>query len=215
MRIVLIGPPGVGKGTQTLMLEERTGMKPLSSGAIFREEIAKGSELGKRAKQYLDQGQLVPDEVTIGMMVSRATSPDVAASGFMLDGFPRTVAQAEALDCALEKAGTPIDRVIALEVDQTELIRRLSGRISCRGCSEIYHRDTRPPKVEGVCDNCGSELYIRSDDQPDAIAERLRVYSQNTKPVLDFYSQAGRSVSIDGTKSPEEVFEAIMAALAA
>lgn len=213
MRILLIGPPGVGKGTQAQRLQSRFQATPLASGDIFRAELKEETELGKLAKGYIDRGELVPDSLTIDMMKGRLLDPTVAEHGFILDGFPRTVGQAEALDRLLEEIGARLDCVIALEVDDEVVVGRLGGRLTCLNCGEVFHRENRPPKVEGVCDRCGSELTVRADDQPETIRERLRVFHQNTEPVEDYYENKGLLRRIDGSATPEEVFESILAAL--
>ncbi|HRF60016.1 MAG TPA: adenylate kinase [Fimbriimonadaceae bacterium] len=212
MRLILIGPPGVGKGTQAALLHERHRLAHLSSGVIFREEIANQTPLGLLAKGFLDKGELVPDAVTIEMMAAYIRRPDVVG-GFLLDGFPRTVAQAEALDCLLDDLGLPIERAISIHVDDEVVVERLSGRLTCSQCGEIYHRVNRPPLHEGVCDKCGGELIVRADDQPETIRKRLRLFHETTEPVIGYYARSGRLVRIDGTRSPEEVYQSILESL--
>lgn len=210
MRLILIGPPGVGKGTQAALLEQRLGLKPLSSGVIFRSEMEAETDLGRLAKRYIDHGELVPNGVTIEMMAKRLRTDDVRKHGFILDGFPRTVRQAEALDEMLADMGMDIDEVVFIEVDDDLVIGRLSGRMGCTKCGEIYHADTKPPKREGLCDKCNGPLFVRTDDQPETIRDRLKVFHENTRPVIDYYADRGKLLRIDGSKEPEEVYAAIL-----
>ncbi len=213
MRILLIGPPGVGKGTQAARLQAKTGAVPLASGDIFRAEVRNLTELGKLAKSYMDKGDLVPDDVTIRMMESRLLDPKVKECGFILDGFPRTVPQAVALDALLETMDLALGRVIALDIEDDVVVDRLSGRRTCPSCEEIFHIKTRPPKQANRCDKCGSALTVRPDDQPETIRERLRVFHENTEPVETYYQNKGLLRRIDGSASPDEVFKSILAAL--
>ncbi|MBS1724123.1 MAG: adenylate kinase [Armatimonadetes bacterium] len=213
MRIILVGPPGVGKGTQAALLEERLGAKQLSSGVIFRSEIEAETDLGQLAKSYIDRGELVPNGITIQMMVKRLRTDDVRQRGFVLDGFPRTVRQAEALSEELDKEGIPLDAVVSLEVDDEIVVERLSGRIGCTKCGEIYHAITKPPKREGICDKCNSPLFVREDDKPETIRERLRVFHENTRPVIDYYAGKGKLSRIDANQAPEAVYASIATAL--
>ncbi len=185
MRIVLFGPPGAGKGTQASMLAEKTGAEHISTGDALRDAVARQTEVGLKAKSYMDKGELVPDEVVIAIAKERLAK--AGESGFILDGFPRTVAQAEALDKALDELGKPLDAVVNLEVDEEEIVWRLSGRRVCPNCGEPYHIESKPSAKDGICDKCGSALVHRSDDQPDAIRNRLKVYNQQTEPVLGYY----------------------------
>jgi adenylate kinase len=210
MRLVLIGPPGVGKGTQATLLEERSGAKHLSSGVIFRSEIEAETDLGRLAKSYIDHGQLVPNGVTIQMMAKRIRSDEVRRRGFILDGFPRTMRQAEELSEILEEMGTPIERAISLEVDDNVVVKRLAGRSGCTKCGEIYHAITKPPKREGLCDRCNSPLIIREDDKPATIRERLRVFREATAPVIDYYEARGELRRVDAHLKPEEVYAEII-----
>lgn len=210
MRLILIGPPGVGKGTQAALLEQRLGLKPLSSGVIFRSEMEAETDLGRLAKRYIDHGELVPNGVTIEMMAKRIRTDDVRKHGFILDGFPRTVRQAEALDEMLADMGMDIDEVVSIEVDDDLVIGRLSGRMGCTKCGEIYHADTKPPKREGLCDKCNGPLFVRTDDQPETIRDRLKVFHENTRPVIDYYADRGKLLRIDGSKEPEDVYAAIL-----
>jgi len=213
MRLILIGPPGVGKGTQAALLQERLGMIPLSSGMIFRSEIEAETDLGRMAKRYIDHGELVPNGVTIEMMAKRLSRDDVRKHGFILDGFPRTVRQAQALSEILDEMELHLDKVVSLEVPDDVVITRLSGRIGCTKCGEIYHARNKPPKREGLCDKCNSPLIIRTDDQPETIRERLRVFAEQTAPVVDFYAERGCLQRVDGCLSPEEIFEEIAKAV--
>jgi adenylate kinase len=209
MRLILIGPPGVGKGTQAAMLEERMGVKPLSSGVIFRSEIEADTDLGRLAKRYIDHGELVPNGVTIEMMAKRIRSDEVRRRGFVLDGFPRTVRQAVALDEMLDEMDLSINKVISLEVPDEIVVSRLSGRMSCTKCGEIYHDATKPPKREGLCDKCNGPLFFRTDDKPETIRERLRTFHENTAPVVEHYEGRECVLHVDGQGDPETVYKAI------
>jgi adenylate kinase len=205
MRLVLVGPPGAGKGTQAEFIAAHLAVPKISTGDIFRANVAQGTPLGVQAKQYMDAGQLVPDEVTINMVRDRLAEPD-AADGFLLDGFPRTTPQAIALDKLLEAdLGAGLDLVLELVVDDDEVIRRLSGRRTCRGCGKIWHVEFDPPSQEGACDRCGGELFQRDDDKPQTIAERLRVYARDTAPLVDYYGAHYKLVGIDATGPVEDV----------
>jgi adenylate kinase len=210
MRIILIGPPGVGKGTQASMLEQRLGAKVLSSGVIFRSEIEAETDLGRLAKSYIDRGELVPNGITIEMMAKRLRTDEARKSGFVLDGFPRTIRQAEALDQLLFDMDITMDRVISLEVDDEVVVKRLTGRIGCTKCGEIYHSANKPPKREGFCDKCDSVLVIREDDRPETIRERLRVFRESTAPVVDYYDRVGALRRVDAGHDPETVYEDIV-----
>ncbi|RLF09883.1 MAG: adenylate kinase [Thermoprotei archaeon] len=212
MRLVIFGPPGAGKGTQAKMLSEKLGVPHIATGDIFREAVKAGTELGRLAKQYMDRGELVPDEVVIGIVEERLRRPD-CSKGFILDGFPRTIKQAEVLDEMLQKMGVKLDAVVNLEVSEDEVVKRISLRRTCRNCGAIYHLITNPPKKEGVCDKCGGELYQRDDDREETVRSRLRVYRQQTEPLLKFYEQRGLLKNVDGEKRIEEVFKEILAAL--
>ncbi|HWG99635.1 MAG TPA: adenylate kinase [Pilimelia sp.] len=204
MRLVLVGPPGAGKGTQAEFIAAHLAVPKISTGEIFRANVAQGTPLGVQAKQYMDAGQLVPDEVTINMVRDRLAESD-AADGFLLDGFPRTTPQAAALDKLLADLGNGLDLVLELVVDDDEVIRRLSGRRTCRGCGKIWHVEFDPPGREGVCDRCGGDLFQRDDDKAETIGERLRVYARDTAPLVDYYGAQGKLVGIDATGPVEDV----------
>ena len=213
MRLVLVGPPGAGKGTQAQFIAEHCGVPKISTGDIFRGNVSDGTRLGVQAKAYMDRGDLVPDDVTIEMVRNRLAEPD-ALEGFLLDGFPRTVPQAETLDDILrETAQTKLDVVLELVVDDDEVIRRLSGRRTCRSCNKIWHVDFDPPAVEGVCDVDGGELYQRDDDQADTIANRLTVYADQTAPLVSYYAERGVLVGIDATGPVDDVTQRAIDAL--
>jgi adenylate kinase len=203
-RIVILGPPGSGKGTQANLLEEKWGIPHISSGDLLRAHVREGTDLGRRAKPYMDRGDLVPDELILDMMEARLSEQD-AQRGYVLDGFPRTVPQAEALDRRLERMGQRLDAVIYLRVPEKELLRRLSGRLTCPKCGAIYHVDTMPPKRSGVCDECGTALVQREDERPDVVRNRLKVYAEQTEPLLTYYRQAGLLHEVDGTLGLERV----------
>ncbi len=200
MRVVLVGAPGAGKGTQAKYIAEHYQIPSISTGDIFRANIAEQSDLGKKAKAYMDAGDLVPDEVTIGIIRDRLAQDDTKP-GFLLDGFPRTVRQAEALTQILEDLDTPLDVVLELQVDDDEVVRRLSGRRTCRTCGHVWHIEFDPPSNEGVCDECQGELFQRDDDLPDTIRRRLQVYTDQTSPLVGFYDDLGllRSISAQGS----------------
>jgi adenylate kinase len=206
MRLVLVGPPGAGKGTQAEFVAAHLAVPKISTGDIFRANLAEGTPLGMEAKRYMESGQLVPDEVTINMVRGRLAEPD-AGGGFLLDGFPRTLPQAMALDKLLADLGVALDVVLELVVDNDEVIRRLSGRWTCRGCGKIWHETFDPPAQPGVCDRCGGELYQRDDDKAETVTERLRVYARDTSPLIDFYGAQGKLVGIDATGPVEDVTE--------
>ncbi len=209
-RIVLIGPPGVGKGTQAAMLEERTGARTLSSGVIFRQEIEAQTDLGRLAKSYIDHGELVPNGVTIEMISKRLRSDEIRKKGFILDGFPRTMRQADSLSEILAEMDTPLQVVVSLEVDDGIVIKRLAGRLGCTKCGEIYHALSKPPKRDGLCDKCNSPLIMREDDKPETIRERLAVFRESTKPVVDYYESIGLLKRIDAGREPELVYSDIV-----
>jgi adenylate kinase len=204
VRLVLVGPPGAGKGTQAEFIAAHLAVPKISTGDIFRANVAQGTPLGVEAKRYMDAGHLVPDEVTINMVGSRLAEAD-ASDGFLLDGFPRTVPQAVALDKLLADFGSGLDLVLELVVDDDEVIRRLSGRRTCRGCGKIWHVEFDAPSRDGICDRCGGELFQRDDDKAETIAERLRVYARDTAPLVDYYGAQGKLVGIDATGPVEDV----------
>ncbi|MEV6550120.1 adenylate kinase [Streptomyces sp. NPDC051597] len=215
MRIVLVGPPGAGKGTQAAFLAKNLGIPHISTGDLFRANISQGTDLGKQAKAYMDAGNLVPDEVTIGMAKDRMAQPD-AQSGFLLDGFPRNVVQAEALDEALKTDGVRLDAVLDLEVPEDEVVKRIAGRRICRTDSaHVFHVAYNAPKTEGVCDICGGELYQRGDDTEATVRKRLEVYHTETEPIIDFYRAQGLVVTISALGKVDEVTERAMHALKA
>jgi adenylate kinase len=204
VRLVLVGPPGAGKGTQAEFIAAHLAVPKISTGDIFRANVAQGTPLGVEAKRYMDAGQLVPDEVTINMVRERLAEPD-SVEGFLLDGFPRTTPQANALDKLLADLGTALDIVLELVVDDDEVIRRLSGRRTCRGCGKIWHVEFDATSREDICDRCGGELFQRDDDKAETIAERLRVYARDTAPLVDYYGAQGKLVGIDATGPVEDV----------
>jgi adenylate kinase len=204
MRLVLVGPPGAGKGTQAEFVAAQLAVPKISTGDIFRANVAAATPLGIRARQYMDSGQLVPDEVTINMVRERLAEPD-ASDGFLLDGFPRTTPQAVALDKLLADLGTGLDVVLELVVDDDEVIRRLSGRRTCHGCGRIWHVEFDPPQRDGACDRCGGDLFQREDDRAETVAERLRVYARDTAPLVDYYGAQNKLVGIDATGPVEDV----------
>ncbi len=213
-RVVLLGLPGAGKGTQAERLAKALGVPHVASGDLFREHLNKNTELGQRARAYIDRGDLVPDEITIGMVAERLARPD-CADGFVLDGFPRTVAQAEALERVLDRMGTRLNIVPLIRVSEEVALARLSGRWTCRKCGAVYHTLFNPPKQPGVCDVCGGELYQRSDETPEAHRRRLEVYREQTAPLVDYYRRAGLLVEINGEQSIEDVQADLWAAVRA
>jgi adenylate kinase len=210
--VILFGAPGAGKGTQASILAEKTGLVHITTGELFREAIRQETELGKQAKPYYDGGQLVPDRLTIAMLLERLSQGD-CARGAILDGFPRTLDQATALDEALAQEGRAIDKVIYIQVPEDDLLGRLSGRWNCRQCSSVYHERFQPPRQAGRCDQCGGELYQRDDDKPETVRRRLEVYLQQTAPLIDYYQAKGKLVEIDGGKSVDEVAKGLLAAV--
>ncbi|MFF7246659.1 adenylate kinase [Embleya sp. NPDC008237] len=212
MRIVLVGPPGAGKGTQAQYIAANLSIPAVSTGDIFRANVSQGTPLGREAKTYMDAGNLVPDEVTIGMVRERLAQPDVAA-GFLLDGFPRNTAQAKVLDEILAENDTELDVVLELKVDDSEIIQRISGRRQCRANGHVCHILTDPPKVPGVCDECGSELYQRDDDREETVRHRLDVYKEQTEPLVGYYSERNLLLPIQATGPVKEVTGRAMTAL--
>ena len=214
MKIVMLGAPGAGKGTQAKKIADKYQIPHISTGDIFRANIKDGTELGKKAKTFMDAGKLVPDELTIDLLMDRISRPD-CANGYVLDGFPRTIPQAESLEAALEKRGEKIDYAINVEVPDENIIHRMSGRRACLNCGVTYHVVHIPTKVEGICDRCGSELVLRDDDKPETVKKRLDVYHEQTQPLIEFYSQRGVLVNVDGTRDMEVVFADIVEILGA
>ena len=212
MRLVLVGPPGAGKGTQAQFIASHFAIPKISTGEIFRANVSEGTELGLEARKYMDAGDLVPDEVTIGMVEDRLGHGD-AQSGFLLDGFPRTVRQAEVLDALLEPMASPLDVVLELVVDDDEVVRRLSGRRTCHQCGHVWHLDFDPPGTEGICDRCGGELFQRDDDSEDTIRHRLEVYADQTSPLIGYYGDKGLLRGVDATGPVEDVTERAINAL--
>lgn len=212
--VVLLGPPGAGKGTQAVRLAEALGVPHVSSGDLFRENLRQQTELGKQAQRYINQGELVPDDVTIGMIRERVNREDCCAEGAILDGFPRTPAQAEALDEILEELGTTLKAVYYISVSEDELIERLTGRRVCRAAGHIYHLRYNPPEQPGVCDIDGSELYQREDDRLETVVQRIRVYQKQTTPLIKHYRSKGILVEIDGEGPIERVTRALLNAVA-
>jgi adenylate kinase len=210
--LILLGPPGAGKGTQAGRIVEEYGIPHVSTGDILRGAVKNQTQMGLEAKKYMDAGELVPDSVVIGIVKDRLQEPDTA-KGFLMDGFPRTIPQAEALDVALDGLGRAVTKTIVVLVEEEELVRRLSGRRICRVCQAPFHVVFNPPKKEGVCDKCGGELYQRDDDSEATVRNRLEVYRNQTEPLIDYYDQAGLVARIDGAQSPEKVYEDVRAAL--
>jgi adenylate kinase len=212
MRLVLVGPPGAGKGTQAKYLAKHFMIPQISTGDIFRANVAEQTELGQEAKRYMDAGDLVPDEVTIAMVRDRLSQDD-AVRGFLLDGFPRNVRQAEALEQMLEEMHAPLDAVLELKVDDEEVVRRLSGRRTCRQCGHVWHQEFDPPKQDAVCDKCGGELFQRDDDQPETVQRRLDVYQEQTAPLVDFYASNRLLKTIEAMGPVDGVTKRAIAAL--
>ena len=214
MKIIMLGAPGAGKGTQAKMIADKYGVPHVSTGDIFRANIKNGTELGMEAKKYMDQGLLVPDELTVKILLDRVSQPD-CKNGYVLDGFPRTIPQAEVLDKALAELGESIDYAIDVDVPDENIVKRMSGRRACVSCGATYHVVHVPPKKEGICDRCGSELILRDDDKPETVQNRLKVYHEQTQPLIDFYSKKGVLKEVDGTQEMNAVFEDIVKILGA
>lgn len=212
MKIVMLGAPGAGKGTQAVNIAKEYGIPHISTGDIFRANIKNQTELGMKAKAYMDKGALVPDDITIGMLLDRIADSD-CANGFVLDGFPRTIPQAESLKAALSLQDTRIDHAVDIEVPDEVITKRMSGRRSCPKCGATYHIMFNPPKTEGICDSCGTELVQRADDKPETVLERLKTYHEQTQPLIDFYRNEGVLDTVDGTRKPSEVLSDILGAL--
>lgn len=209
MKIIMLGAPGAGKGTQAKMIADKFDIPHISTGDIFRANIKNGTELGKKAKTYMDQGQLVPDELVVDLVIDRFKEPD-CEKGYVLDGFPRTIPQAEVLDKALTELGDAIDYAINVDVPDENIVRRMSGRRACLACGATYHIEHIPPKAEGICDTCGEKLVLRDDDKPETVLNRLKVYHDQTQPLIDFYTAKGVLKSVDGTVDMSDVFHAIV-----
>jgi adenylate kinase len=208
MKIIMLGAPGAGKGTQAKMIADKFGIPHISTGDIFRANIKNGTELGKKAKEYMDQGQLVPDELTVEILLDRVAQDD-CKNGYVLDGFPRTIPQADVLDKELTKLGDKVDFAINVDVPDENIVRRMSGRRACLKCGATYHIEHIPPKQEGICDTCGSELVQRDDDKPETVKNRLSVYHEQTQPLIDYYTKKNILKTVDGTKDMQEVFNEI------
>lgn len=212
MKIIMLGAPGAGKGTQAKMIADKYQVPHVSTGDIFRANIKEGTELGKEAKTYMDKGLLVPDELTVKILLDRVAKED-CKNGYVLDGFPRTIPQAEVLDKALSEMGDAIDFAIDVEVPDENIVRRMSGRRACLACGATYHIVHVPPKKEGICDRCGKELVLRDDDKPETVKNRLEVYHDQTQPLIDFYTKKGILKTVDGTQDMNDVFAAIVTIL--
>ncbi len=214
MKIIMLGAPGAGKGTQAKQIAGKYNIPHISTGDIFRANIKNGTDLGKKAKEYMDQGLLVPDELTCDLVMDRISHDD-CKNGFVLDGFPRTIPQAEALDEALKKIGQSMDFAINVDVPDSHIVNRMSGRRACLGCGATYHVVAIPPKKEGICDICGAELVLRDDDKPETVQKRLDVYHEQTQPLIDYYKGKNILKSVNGVQPMEKVFEDITAILGA
>lgn len=214
MKIIMLGAPGAGKGTQAKMIADKYSIPHISTGDIFRANIKEGTELGQKAKEYMDQGLLVPDELVVNLVVDRLTWED-AKNGYVLDGFPRTIPQAQALTDALAKKGEKVDYAINIDVPDQNIIDRMGGRRACVSCGATYHIVNIPPKKEGICDVCGAELILRDDDKPETVAKRLDVYHEQTQPLIDYYQAEGVLKDVDGTVDMKDVFESIVQVLGA
>ena len=214
MKIIMLGAPGAGQGTQAKKIAEKYQIPHISTGDIFRANIKNGTELGKKAKTYMDQGLLVPDELVCDLVVDRVQQDD-CKKGYILDGFPRTIPQAESLDAALSRLGEAVDYAINVEVPDENIVKRMGGRRACVGCGATYHLVYAAPKKEGICDNCGAELILRDDDKPETVQKRLGVYHEQTQPLIDYYTKKGILKEVDGTMDMGDVFKAIVEILGA
>jgi adenylate kinase len=212
MRLILVGPPGAGKGTQAVALAAHYKIPHISTGDIFRANLKNGTELGKQAQSYMDRGELVPDSVTNEMVKDRLGNSDVA-NGFLLDGFPRNIHQAEVLDSILVSKKMPLDAALELSIDNSEIVKRLSGRRTCRNCSATYHQDFEKPRVNGVCDKCNGELYQREDDKEEVITRRLEIYAQQTEPIISYYKKAGILKNMSAIGDVSEITQRVIALL--
>ena len=212
MKIIMLGAPGAGKGTQAKQIADKYSIPHISTGDIFRANIKNGTELGKKAKQYMDQGALVPDELTCDLVMDRIQQDD-CKNGFVLDGFPRTIPQAEALDAALGKINEKMDYAIDVDVPDENIVNRMSGRRACLKCGATYHIEYAAPKTENVCDTCGEALVLRDDDKPETVSKRLKVYHEQTQPLIDYYAKKNVLAEVDGTKDMEDVFNDIVTIL--
>jgi len=202
--LILLGPPGAGKGTQADLVSKQAGVAHVATGDLFRENIRNETELGQQAKVFVESGRLVPDELTVRMLLDRLDRPDTQ-KGVLLDGFPRTVDQAKALDAALNQRAQAVDKVLYINVGEEEVVRRLAGRWTCRQCGAVYHQVFSPPKQQGVCDKCGGELYQRDDDKPETVRNRLSVFTQQTAPLVDYYRGQGKLLEVNGEQGTEAV----------
>ena len=214
MKLIMLGAPGAGKGTQAKKIAEKYSIPHISTGDIFRANIKNGTELGKKAKTFMDQGLLVPDELVCDLVVDRVQQDD-CKKGYILDGFPRTIPQAESLDAALSRLGEAVDYAINVEVPDENIVKRMGGRRACVGCGATYHLVYAAPKKEGICDNCGAELILRDDDKPETVQKRLGVYHEQTQPLIDYYTKKGILKEVDGTMDMGDVFKAIVEILGA
>ncbi|MFZ3173229.1 MAG: adenylate kinase [Carboxydocellales bacterium] len=212
MKLLIMGPPGAGKGTQAEVMVKELNISHISTGDMFRAAIKEGTEMGKKAKEYMDAGQLVPDEVVVGMVKERLTIPD-CQNGFLLDGFPRTLAQADALSATLDKMAIKLDGVINIDVPRARLMARLTGRRICRSCGASFHVEFNAPKQAGVCNSCGGELYQRDDDNEATVSSRLDVYEAQTQPLIDYYADKGQLINVNGDQDIKQVLQDILASL--
>ncbi|MCI8919851.1 MAG: adenylate kinase [Eubacterium sp.] len=214
MKIIMLGAPGAGKGTQAKRIAEKYSIPHISTGDIFRANIKNGTDLGKKAKEYMDQGLLVPDELTCDLVMDRIQQDD-CRNGFVLDGFPRTIPQAEALDGALNKIGQKMDFAVDVDVPDENIVNRMGGRRACLSCGATYHVEFNPTKADGICDACGAQTVLRDDDKPETVQKRLTVYHDQTQPLIDYYKNQGILKSVDGTQPMDSVFDAIVGILGA